>query len=241
MQEVKCPQLHLGICDDSPADRRLIEQAVENILSEQQLSATISCYESGAALLHALETGRVFHILLLDVLMDEMDGMALAARLRMQGSSAAIVFISSSLEMSLRGYEVAAVRYLVKPLDEGKLREALLFCFKSLAGSRKLLLSTSKGRRKIDLSSIICAESQNRGVLLTLASEQISVAMKLSELSELLPQNQFIFCHRTILVNLDYVNYVRRGELELKNGQQIPISKYRFAEVQSQLLSYLNA
>lgn len=241
MQKSMYPHVRLAICDDLAEDRTLIRQMVEAILSQQQISAAVSCYASGAELLSAIEAGQIFHILLLDVLMDEMDGMALAAALRAQENAASIIFISVSQEMALRGYEVAASRYLAKPVEEEKLREALLFCCKSHIRQRKLLLSTSKGQRKVDPSTIICAESQSRSILLTLPSEQISVSMKISELSEMLPKKQFIFCHRTILVNLDYVDYIRHGELEMKNGQHFPISKYRFAEVQSQLLSHLNA
>ncbi len=213
---------------------------VQKILDEERIDAPISCYEDAADLLRAIEAGRTFHILLLDVLMDEMDGIALAAALRAQESAAAIIFISVSMEMALRGYEVSASRYLAKPVEEEKLREALLFCCKSHIRQRKLLLSTSKGQRKVDPSTIICAESQSRSILLTLPSEQISVSMKISDLSEMLPKKQFVFCHRTILVNLDYVVYIRHGELEMKNGQHFPLSKYRFAEVQAQFLSHLN-
>ncbi len=241
MQKSMYPHVRLAICDDSAEDRALIRQMVETILSQQQISAVVSCYASGAQLLSAIEEGQIFHILLLDVLMDEMDGIALAAALRAQENAASIIFISVSQEMALRGYEVSASRYLAKPVEEEKLREALLFCCKAHIRQRKLLLSTSKGQRKVDPSTIICAESQNRSILLTLPSEQISVSMKISELSEMLPKKQFIFCHRTILVNLDYVDYIRHGELEMKNGQRFPISKYRFAEVQSQMLSHLNA
>ena len=43
--------------------------------------------------------------------------MALAAALREKGDHTAIIFISSNLEMALRGYEVEAARYLAKPVD----------------------------------------------------------------------------------------------------------------------------
>ncbi len=69
---------------------------VQKILDEERIDAPISCYEDAADLLRAIEAGRTFHILLLDVLMDEMDGIALAAALHAQESTAAIIFISVS-------------------------------------------------------------------------------------------------------------------------------------------------
>ena len=55
----------------------------------------------------------------------------------------------------------------------------------------------------------------------------------------MLPSGQYVFCHRTILVNLSFVTSIRYCELELKNGARLPISKYRISELRAQLLRYL--
>lgn len=68
--------------------------------------------------------GGYYHLLLLDIIMPEQDGMALARQLRQQEIKTSLIFISNSREMALRGYEVNAQRYLVKPIDESLLREA---------------------------------------------------------------------------------------------------------------------
>lgn len=69
-----------------------------------------------------------------------MNGVQLAAELRKQQTKAAIVFISVDWEMALRGYEVSAVRYLAKPLEEVKLKVALLDIHmqRRLTGARAL-------------------------------------------------------------------------------------------------------
>lgn len=232
--------IQLAICDDRQEDGAQTEALVTKILEEEHISATVSRFESAGQLLEAAGQN-VFHILLLDVLMDGMDGIALAGKLREMGSAAAVIFTSVSLEMALRGYRVAAVRYLIKPLNEELLREALLFCYNACLRRHKLLLTTPKGESRVDPAEILCAESQNRGLLLSLTSGQIAVAMKISDLAEMLPKNQYVFCHRTILVNLDYVDHVRNGELELKDGRRLPISRYRFTQLRFQFLNYLNA
>lgn len=68
--------------------------------------------------------GGYYHLLLLDIIMPEQDGMALARQLRQQEIKTSLIFISNSREMALKGYEVNAQRYLVKPIDESLLREA---------------------------------------------------------------------------------------------------------------------
>ena len=86
-------------------------------MAAEGLACSVSTYESATALLDAIQGGAQFHILLLDVMMEGLDGMELAAALRELGNSTAIIFISSNREMAMRGYEVSAARYLAKPIQ----------------------------------------------------------------------------------------------------------------------------
>ena len=54
-----------------------------------------------------------------------------------------------------------------------------------------------------------------------------------------LPSQQFVLCHRTVLVNLAYVQYLRYCELELKTGTVLPVSKYRQNAIRDKLMNYL--
>lgn len=125
--------------------------------------------------------------------MEHLNGMKLATSLRGQGNNSMIIFLSTNREMALQGYEVSAVRYLAKPVQREKLREALLYCCRRHLTQKEILL----------------------------------------------PKEKFAFCHRTLLVNLAFVQSVRYCELTLKNGQTLPVSKYRQAQIKESLLHYL--
>lgn len=234
-----CPPLRLAICDDEPMDCALVAQMSREILGAEGVEAELSAYPSAAELLRAIRAGRAFHIFLLDVMMEGMDGMELAAALRAGHEDAAIIFISSNREMALRGYEVAAARYLAKPLDREKLREALLYCCAAHARRRALALPTAEGQTRVDPSAIVYVEAWERGVRLDLGGEKLEAKIPISQIAAMLPEGQFAYCHRTLLVNLACVRHVRYCELELKNGERLPISKYRLAQFKSEFLKYL--
>lgn len=234
-----CPPLRLAICDDEPMDCALVAQMSREILGAEGVEAELSAYPSAAELLRAIRAGRAFHIFLLDVMMEGMDGMELAAALRAGHEDAAIIFISSNREMALRGYEVAAARYLAKPLDREKLREALLYCCAAHARRRALALPTADGQTRVDPSAILYVEAWERGVRLDLGGEKLEAKIPISQIAAMLPEGQFSYCHRTLLVNLACVRHVRYCELELKNGERLPISKYRLAQFKSEFLKYL--
>ena len=234
-----CQRLRLAICDDEPMDCALVAQMSREILGAEGVEAELSAYPSAAELLRAIRAGRAFHIFLLDVMMEGMDGMELAAALRAGHEDAAIIFISSNREMALRGYEVAAARYLAKPLDREKLREALLYCCAAHARRRALALPTADGQTRVDPSAILYVEAWERGVRLDLGGEKLEAKIPISQIAAMLPEGQFAYCHRTLLVNLACVRHVRYCELELKNGERLPISKYRLAQFKSEFLKYL--
>jgi len=115
MQTIQDTRLHIAVCDDERDDLRQITDMTRRIMEEEGVDCALFSFESGSALYAAIQGGARFHILLLDVMMEGLDGMALAAVLREQGDDTAIIFISSNRDMALQGYEVSAVRYLANP------------------------------------------------------------------------------------------------------------------------------
>lgn len=232
-------QYSIAVCDDEDHDLDQIAQMTQAFFDFQGIPCGINRYASGTSLLAAIQNGVKYHLLLLDVMMDELDGMELACALREQKNETSIVFISCNREMALRGYEVAATRYLGKPVETEKLHEALAFCYQNYHDDRELLFPTTKGARKISPSDIMFAEAGERGVKLFLAHEQVDTSMRMFELEALLPRTQFVLCHRAFLVNLAYARYIRCYEVELQNGLLVPVSEHRYADTKQKLIQYL--
>lgn len=239
MPENLNPQLQIAICDDESIDRQQAADLTREIMAAEGLACDLSGYESATALLTAIQSGTQFHILLLDVMMEDLDGMELAAALRKLGDDTAIIFISINREMALRGYEVSAARYLAKPLRKDQLREALLYCYKTFCEKKEILLPTAKGQRRIPLPDILYVEAMERVTKLALTDRLEEVGMKFSELSALLPERQFQPCHRSYLVNLGHIAYIRNRDLELTTGEVLPVSRYRVEDLQKQFVAYL--
>lgn len=239
MPAIPNQQLHIAICDDESIERQQAATLTREIMAAEGLSCDLSSYVSATALLTAIQGGAQFHVLLLDVMMEGLDGMELAAALRELGDSTAIIFMSTNREMALRGYEVSAARYLAKPLQRAQLREALLYCYKTFVEKKEILLPTTKGQRRIPLSDILYVEAMERVTKLALTDRLEEVSMKFSDLSALLPERQFQPCHRSYLVNLEHIAYIRSRDLELTTGEILPVSRYRVEELQKQFVAYL--
>lgn len=65
--------------------------------------------------------------------------------------------------------------------------------------------------------------------------------MPFSKVEALLSSEHFLKIHRSYLVNCEYVAGIENGELTLKNGRTLPVSKYRINEVMNSYLSYIES
>ena len=225
------PELRIAVVDDMEKDRVQIADMVKCILCNEKISPSIDSYADGKSLLDDLRSGKKYDLLLLDVFMDDMDGMALAKALRNQGDHTMIVFISISQEMARRGYQVEAARYLVKPLDREELKEAVTYCYEKWQVKKEILLPTDKGQYRTSFPNIQFVEAFDRGTRFVLTDDTVETKLKFSEVEAMLPKSTFILCHRAYIVNLALTKHISQYEFVMKNGAVIPISRLRYNEI----------
>ena len=230
---------YIVVCDDEQADREQIITMTEQICSKEQINAEITGVTSAQELLKQMKEGQRFDLFLMDVMMPGKDGMELARYLRGRNIESSIVFISNNREMALQGYEVSAARYLAKPLDEERLREAVLFCYGQRPRNRELLLPTSGSMRKVSPKDIYYIEITGRKSRIREKTEEWDTSMSISELEELLTGQGYIRCHQSFLVNCSHVRTFRTSSMELTDGRMIPISKHRIKEVRQAFFDYM--
>lgn len=229
----------IGVCDDEEQDIEYIRREVNEIMNKENIKNEIYSYNSGYELIEDMKNGRKFDLLLLDVLMPEINGMELASYLRDNEYEDSIVFISVNREMAMRGYEVSAARYLEKPIDTERLREALLYCFKHKQKS-EIIIPVKGGMQRVSEREIIYIETQGRGSKIILENSEIYTKLLISQLEKELLKQNFVRCHQGFIVNLRYVRNLKSKTVVLTGEISLPVSKYRSKQVQKAFMSYLD-
>lgn len=231
-------KLNIGICDDCSADRERLRQLLQEVLTEEGLAAAVFDFENGEALVASIEAcPDTLQIVFLDIILDNLNGIELVERLRQQHMQTLIIFVSSSMDFALRGYEVTAERYLLKPVQKDVLREALLHSYQHLCGKRTMLIGR---HRQVDIDDIVYIEVNGRGTRLHLGQEVVDWNAKISALEDELSGRNFVRCHQSFLVNLRFVREIERYELRLHSDICLPVSKMRYVETRDKLLAYLS-
>ncbi len=109
--------INIAAVDDLPEDLERLGAALETYAAQHELTIEASGFRSGEELLEAAASGG-FDIVFLDIVMDGIDGLETARRLRALGSEALLVFVTTEAGYALEGYEVEAAGFLVKGAGE---------------------------------------------------------------------------------------------------------------------------
>ncbi|MBU0927897.1 MAG: LytTR family DNA-binding domain-containing protein [Spirochaetes bacterium] len=217
----------IGICDDEEPELESLRGLVAAYARGRGLRFEISSFGSGEDLLMAREGGADFDVVFLDVYMGLTNGVDIARELREAGADCCIVFATNSRSHAIDGYGVHALQYLLKPLSERNVSMALDQALDSLSRRKErfIQLSNRLGRYRIRLGDIVYAESDARVVVVHLRGrEDLSFYMRLDDLERLCDDGRFLRCHKSFLVNLDFVYAVESRSLRLETGQSVRFS-----------------
>lgn len=167
-----------------------------------------------------------YDLIFLDIHMQGMTGIELAERIRETDKNMMIVFVTSFSQYAIKGYDVDALHYLIKPLSASKLIP-ILDKAHTIWHSRQyatILVLTETGQTKLQLDSIYCISMLSHKANIQTESDTYGQRKTAEELSAMLPE-YFIRCHRSFIVNLNKVDCVYKESLLLSNGKSLPVSR----------------
>lgn len=217
--------MRIAICDDEKDQLRYLGKLVDEWAKSRNMPAAIHLFESAEAFLFAYSEDNSYDVLLLDIQMKKMDGMALAKRIREENQALQIIFITAYPDFMSEGYEVSALHYLLKPVDEAKVFEVLDRAANRLESSpRMIAFRKGSGYLRIPADDIYYAEAFSHTVALYTKDGHESFNMRISDMEELLGEG-FFRCHRSYIVSMEHVRRVTRATMILDIGKEIPLSR----------------
>lgn len=222
--------LYFALCDDEPEQTAYIKSLLMQWASDRPYAIDIRTFDSAEAFLFTYAEDRRFDILLLDIQMKGMDGMSLAKRLRRDNTRVQIIFITGYSDFFGEGYEVDALHYLMKPVDESKLQGTLDKAVARLqTTSRMVSLPDGSGFLRVTVNEVLYAEAFSHHVTLNMTARAQNFKMRITDMEILLGEG-FLRCHRSYVVNMRHVRRITRTALELDNGTLIPLSRGSYEE-----------
>ena len=249
--------LRIACLEDEQEQTYYLKTVLEAWQKERGTGCSLACFSSAEAFW--FEHGRngpfPYDLLILDIYMGpeagkdgregsgaggRMNGMELARAVRRTDRDIAVVFLSNLKEYVFQGYEVNAVRYLVKPVTKEGLFPVLdlLLCGREEKPACTVL-SIGGEYRKIPLKQILYLEAVGHYVRLYQASgELLEWKQPFSAVLGELAGDCFVKIHRSFCVNLMHVNSITRKCCLLDDGTELPLSRSAWQEANEAFLRY---
>ena len=179
-----------------------------------------------------------YDIILLDIQMKHLDGMAAAEKIRLVDSDVIIIFITSTVQYAVQGYAVDALGYVLKPVPYTQFEQLFDKAMSRVQAKKShvyVKVTVEDKQIKLDCDNIYYIESQRNNVIIHCIDDDYITLGPLKKFEEMLSPHGFSKCHNAYVVNLSYVDAVQKEEVLLATGVALPISRARKKEFMSAL------
>lgn len=231
--------IRFAVCDDEPAVVEEISVCLSRYMDEKRIARyCVSGFLSGGSL---LESGGDFDVIFLDIQMERPDGMETAKRLRQRKNHSLLIFVTVLKELVFDAFAVEAYDFLIKPLDIGRFGRTMDRVMNALRQREEGRMVIRRGTfcEVILLAQIVYCEVQGRKIYIHQRDGKITDYYDRMEDLEQRVDGRFFRCHRSYLVNLEYVRGSCAGQVMLAQGSKVPVSRLRERELTQALLRFM--
>jgi two-component system LytT family response regulator len=231
------------LVDDEPDGIRTLKKMLELHCPDVKVAATCS-----SAIMAKQQIGEIHpDVIFLDIQMPGKSGLELLTELSAKNFE--VIFVTAHNEYMLQALQYSAADYLLKPVDEDRLIEAVHRVGKRLEANKKeqteallynlsktgnpaemrLCLPTLKGFIVLKLEEIIYCEAERSYTVFHLEGNRtVTVSKPLFDYDNLLKDTSFLRIHKSFLINLLHVKEYQRGEgglVIMSDNAEIEVSR----------------
>ena len=233
------------ICAGNKESAEIIYKRASAILKKARVQSELSFSTSALLIVNNAHAGKIIRdVYILDAA--SRDCLELADYVRKKSIQPSILFFNVQRDWELNGIIKYRPSYLVfSPEKTNAFEEGLLGCCAEQRSIKPYFTVKSKDSNiRVEYKDIMFFESTQRIVRMYTLSNVVEFYAKLGDVADMLPNDRFVRCHQSYLLNLDYVRKLDKSAryFYLISGKEIPVSKSCYNEsVQSFELFASNA
>ena len=247
MRKKVSAMLEIVVCDDDIADLERAVNMLHKIFTSQKIAYHIEQFASANQMLENISN---IDIGVLDISMEELNGIKLGRKLKEKFPDVKLVYITSYEEYCMQVInEVHAFSFLCKPLEYDKLETQMLELLDQLpdTGAEKdfYKVTDSNGKEylsiKLKLRDILYFEyiKRSRKVLIALSDITYEYDCIFEKLVEKLQPYDFVVNCRGNLVNLRHIEKIKGFIIYMDNGKELQIAQKRSSDFREEVNKFL--
>ena len=228
--------LRMALVEDDDGYAAQLKQFIARFSEETGQEISMTWFPDGMDI--AEDYKPVNDIIFMDIEMPLLNGMETAERIRQNDQTVIIIFITNMAQYAIKGYEVNALDYVLKPINyyafSMKLRKACRIA--SERNERAVILTVDGEQRKIPVRLVRYVEVSDHRLIYHLEKEDISVFKSLKDAETELGAG-FSRCNNCYLVNLRFVDGIK-DDCAVLGKDLLKISRTRKKAFMQELSDY---
>ena len=228
--------MKIAVCEDEKVIAEEIAVQVKSCISEFDLEAEIDIFNNCESFTSAVS---VYDLALLDIVFDGKSGIDAAREIRSRRLKTTIIFITSYDEYVYKGYEVGAFRYLLKPIDENALKQAITSFVTVYKEKSYIIVPVNKKTLNITLEKVMYIEASEKHSIIRCLDESYQTTKSISDFQAEIQSLRFFRTHRRFLVNMKYISEIEGNIITLTNGEKVEISRRNIANFNKCYMNFL--
>lgn len=231
---------NIALVEDEPEAADVLASFIARYADEKGLELTVTRF--GNAMDFEM-THQHFDLVFMDIQMPGINGMEAAQLMRTYDSETPIIFVTNLAQYAVKGYEVDALDFIVKPVTYFNFRMRMDKAMRRIRrnGSRSIAIGTRDGMRVVALSDIEYVEVSKHDLSYHLVGEEepFVVYGSLVAFEQEVEGGPFVRISNSCLVNMNRIRAVRGGELVMHGGKVLYFSRSRKREAVATITGFL--
>lgn len=232
--------IRVAIVEDETSCQEQLSDYLDQFGKENRLDVEKTVFGDGLDIVENYSS--LWDIIFMDIRMKHMNGMEAAAKIRKYDKDVLIIFITTMAQYAIKGYEVEALDFVLKPVSYPQFFMKMTKAVNVLEKRKKnyLLLPVEDGKEKVCTGDILFIEVIAHSLHIRTNSRSYTVRGSMQEMEKKLENFHFARCSNSYLVNLENVAGVRK-ETVLTGEYELPISRGKKKQFLLELSNYLTA
>lgn len=230
--------IRIAVIEDENKEAELLKSYLVKYESECSENFSVSCFPDAVDFL--TDYHAEFDIIFMDIELPHMSGIEAAKKLRLLDPVVALVFITNMEQLAVRGYEVDAIDFVVKPINYYRFSSMLKKAVRAVKKNdeKEVVVRTAATIKRLRISQIYYIEVRDHRLIYHTEVGIIEAWGNLKDTEDMLTDSDFARSSSAYLVNLKHVVSID-SDCVTVGDDSVPISQRRKKSFYDSVNKYL--